>query len=151
MGTNDMKKATTYSFFASLRMAILALIALGGLTMCGKNDVVPDEEDPWTELTGDQPIRFSSTLAAIATKDPLDNNTTFGVFAFYQPGTSGSPGAWGSGSERTPNFMYNEDVLYSGGTYTYSPIKYWPNNSYNTISFWAYCPYTTNPSMLNSK
>ena len=74
-----MKKATTYRrFFAllrmtkeGLRMIILALVVLGGFTMCGKNEVVAHEEDPWIDLCGDQPIRFSSSMATPATKtDP---------------------------------------------------------------------------------
>lgn len=141
-----MKKATTYSrFFASLRIAILALVVLGGLSMCGKNDVVPDEEDPWTALTGDSPITFTSATSGPATKttSPLPTGTTFGVFASFQQGEigSGTP-ASGSAASFTPNYMYNEDVHYNAGpSYSYAPIKYWPNNQENTISFWAYSPY----------
>jgi hypothetical protein len=104
----------------------------------------PDEDGEWNTLKGDVPVAFSSSLSAPATKATLPPSTHFGVFAFYQPGTiGGAAGAWNS--TRKPNFMYNEDVLYSGGsTYTYSPIKYWSNNEENTITFWAYCPYTAN-------
>ena len=128
-------------------MAILALVVLGGLSMCGKNEVVAHEEDPWTALTGDQPITFTSVTSGPVTKttSPLPTGTTFGVFASFQQGEigSGTP-ASGSAATFTPNYMYNEDVHYNAGpSYSYAPIKYWPNNQENTISFWAYSPYTT--------
>lgn len=98
--------------------------------------------DGWNELGGDRPVYFNSSLAESLTKatTPLPDNTTFGVFAFYQPGTVESPGTWNS--SRTPDFMFNQDVYYNGSTYTYSPTRFWPAAG-NTISFWAYCPYSS--------
>ena len=73
----------------------------------------------------------------------------FGVIA-YSTGTS----AWSSAkTTATPNFMYNEHVYWNGnpGTaWTYSPIKYWPNEfgqdaistGIDYLSFFAYAPYT---------
>lgn len=128
-------------------MIILALVVLGGFTMCGKNEVVAHEEDPWTALTGDSPITFTSVTSGPVTKttSPLPTGTTFGVFASFQQGEIGSGiPASGSAATFTPNYMYNEDVHYNAGpSYSYAPIKYWPNNQENTISFWAYSPYTT--------
>lgn len=71
----------------------------------------------------------------------LPDTSTFGVFAFYQEGVidSGTPATWNS--SRTPEFMFNQAVAVDGGNYTYSPLKYWPANEENTISFWAYYPY----------
>ena len=71
----------------------------------------------------------------------LPENTSFGVFAFYQEGViySGTPARW-SGS-RKPNYMFNQRVDYDGSSYTYEPLRYWPANDENTISFWAYWPY----------
>ena len=145
-----MKKATAYRrFFALLRMAILALVVLGGLSMCGKNEVVAHEEDPWIDLCGDQPIRFSSFMATPATKtDPLvtdlPHSTVFGVFGFYQPGVIGqSSGSWSQLETKNwiPNFMYNQVVSYDTDHWSCSPIKYWPNNGENTLTFWAYAPH----------
>ena len=126
-------------------MAILALIALGGFSMCGKNEVVAHEEDPWIDLCGDQPIRFSSSMATPATKttSPLPNNTTFGVMAWYTGQNDWSASA-------SPNFMYNEDVLFDGSTYTYAPIKYWPNNPGDKVTFWAYSPHDASGLTLKS-
>ena len=45
-------------------------------------------------------------------------------------------------SASVPNFMYNQKVVrQSSGIWTYSPVKYWPNNPTDEISFFAYAPY----------
>jgi len=105
--------------------------------------------DPAVEAGGEA-IGFSAGSALLrddATKAPLESRTTFGVFAFYQPGTPGAPGAW-NGS-RTPDFMFNVPVYYDGSAYTYSPVRFWPARQ-NTLSFWAYCPYEENPDFIRS-
>ena len=126
-------------------MIILALVVLGGFTMCGKNEVVAHEEDPWIDLCGDQPIRFSSSMATPATKttSALPNDTTFGVMAWYT-----GQNDWSASD--SPNFMYNEDVLFDGSTYTYAPIKYWPNNPGDKVTFWAYSPHDASGLTLKS-
>ncbi len=42
------------------------------------------------------------------------------------------------------DFMYNQEVKYSGG-WTYRPVKYWPNDSREYVSFFAYAPFVENP------
>ena len=73
----------------------------------------------------------------------LPDNSSFGVFAFYQPGVvfSGTPATWNA-STRKPDFMFNQQVDFDGTDYTYTPLRYWPSNEENTISFWAYYPYS---------
>ena len=106
-----------------------------------------------TNGMSDNPMRFStytprSTKAAaepgVVSAGALPSNTSFGVFAFYQPGTVGSvTGRWGNGGSRSswkPDYMFNEQVDFDGTSYTYSPLRYWPSNEENTISFWAYWP-----------
>ena len=117
---NDMKKVWTY------RMKTLALLALAGITIvsCGKQ---------LQEMGGD-PVAFDTSLTETATKAPLPDNTTFAVMAWYT-----GQDAWSASA--SPNFMYNEDVLFDGSAYTYSPVKYWPNNPGDKVTFWAYCPH----------
>lgn len=45
----------------------------------------------------------------------------------------------------SPDFMYNQQVKYDNGLWTYSPVKYWPNNSTDYVSFFAYAPYEATP------
>ena len=76
----------------------------------------------------------------------------FGVFAMFQENNA----TYASGL--TPDFMYNEHVSWSGG-WTYSPLKYWPNettkdgqtptgyeatsSTCDGLSFFAYAPYVS--------
>ena len=100
------------------------------------------------------------------------SNYEFGVFAYYtgantygqQQHTTYS-GETGSATDIAPNFMYNQKVSSSdeGATWTYSPIKYWPNEFANgdvddnspaaqgaaangNVSFFAYAPYVSSTS-----
>ena len=119
-------------------VAALALAVLAGISACAKIDGPQQGDDGWNDINGDRPIRFSANIATPATKtdqpiSPNTSNTTFGVFATKANGWSNST---------TSNFMFNEDVHYDGTTYSYAPVKYWPNNG-DRISFWAYSPYTT--------
>ena len=69
----------------------------------------------------------------------------FGVFGYYTDLNEYD-------QTSTPNFMYNQFVEYSGGSWTYEPIKYWPNEYGNQaqsddvdkVTFFAYAPYTLN-------
>ena len=100
------------------------------------------------------PLSFRSyTTRPLVKSDPtilgpgeLPDGSRFGVFAFYQQGVVGSSTAhWGNGGARSswsPNFMFNQAVDFDGSDYDYSPLRYWPSNEENTISFWAYYPYS---------
>lgn len=116
----------------ALAAALTALLAGACSKAIGPDN---EEDDGWTNVGGDLPISFSSSLDVPATKGTLPANSTFGVFAYYTKTSN-----WGNSF--TPNFMYNEDVAFDGTSYTYSPIKYWPNNNNDKITFWAYYPYS---------
>ena len=40
------------------------------------------------------------------------------------------------------DYMYNQEVKKTGGKWQYNPLKYWPNDTLEYISFYAYAPYT---------
>ena len=130
------------------RAILASLILLLPALSCSKDggDVSGRDDgfEAWAVLTGDCPITFATSISGPAAKSPspLPSGTSFGVFAFYQPGTVGGvAGAWGDGSLWSPNFMYNQRVQFDGSDCAYAPLKYWPNNEENTITFWAYYPY----------
>ena len=81
------------------------------------------------------------------TKAAYYDDTSFGVFAFKQSG-----GTWAhlASKKWKPNFMFNQEVHCLSSVYTYSPVRYWPNPSQNTITFWAYSPYDASPVLLTS-
>lgn len=97
----------------------------------------------------DVPMQFSSYAARTKADNSfvdagatvLPDSTSFGVFAFYQQGVVGSTTAHWSDGGWTPYYMFNQEVEFDGTDYSYSPLKYWPSNEENTISFWAYYPY----------
>ena len=73
---------------------------------------------------------------------------SFGIFAFYSEGVS-ADGALSDSD--TPNFMFNQKVTGGSSSYTYTPVKYWPNQDgvetngkeehKDVLSFFAYAPY----------
>lgn len=68
----------------------------------------------------------------------------FGVFAYYTHNVDFAD------ATATPNFMNNQKVQWgkpTGSTSTtddwyYTPVKYWPNNPGDKVSFFAYAPYS---------
>lgn len=107
------------------------------------------------------PIAFSSYLGKTATSRAGaagtittngDNNTTslqtegFGLFATYSDNSTYT-------ATTGPNFMYNTKV--STENWTYSPLRYWPNETgtdgtngatsekVDHLTFFAYAPYVT--------
>ena len=129
---------------AALRNGAAALGAAVLLTLagCGKNEVLGGGES-------DIPMVFSAYNAATKADasyvgpgtTTLPANSSFGVFAFYQEGDvyNEIPAEWNS--SRNPDFMFNQQVTFDGTNYNYTPLRFWPSNIENTISFWAYYPY----------
>ena len=103
---------------------------------------------------------------SITTKALQESSDGFGVIA-YVKGTNGATSCYESTTWNTsaPNFMYNQKVNYSSDHWTYTPVKFWPNDFANgdvdssqgtsetadaqggfaagKVSFFAYAPYAT--------
>ena len=66
----------------------------------------------------------------------------FGVFAYYTADSYYNDGV-------RPDFMYNEKISWNGSSWTYSPVKYWPNefgataasDGSDRLTFFSYAPY----------
>lgn len=107
-------------------------------------------------VTEDVPVVFGAysgrnanitKAAPIGTVADLATAGGFGVFAYYTGNT-----AFASASVEA-NFMWNQNVTStdSGVNWTYTPVKYWPNNDSNPtngeatwtdkVSFFAYAPF----------
>ena len=132
------------------RLFLLLLPLL--LWSCGAADT--DVDTPEGEAV---PVRFDTYIAQSATTraatQSLSNITDiaslraagFGVFGYYDDNKTYDSSA------DTPNFMYNQQVVWSTGdkAWTYSPLKYWPNETgtgesdgrTDHLSFFAYAPY----------
>ncbi len=46
--------------------------------------------------------------------------------------------------------MYNQEVEYNGSAWAYSPLKYWPNEENDKVSFFTYAPYPDGENGVNS-
>ncbi|MFA6360125.1 MAG: fimbrillin family protein, partial [Dysgonamonadaceae bacterium] len=77
--------------------------------------------------------RDAQTRASIIDATALQTQG-FGVFAYYT-----NNGDYTTSS--TPNFMWNTKVSTAG--WTYAPIKYWPNETTDKLTFFAYAPHST--------
>lgn len=151
---------------------IFAAAAIAMLASCSQNDELTQPTVAQNENT---PVSFGTyigrqvqTRSGIsgdidASASALAAKDGFGVFAYY----TGSSDWSTVETTATPNFMYNEHVTSanSGTTWTYSPIKYWPNQYNNgdvdaanpaneadeataasnagKVSFFAYAPYVS--------
>ena len=144
-----MKKKNLFGWFAMAAM----LVGTG----CSTDEVV-------NNYSPENAIQFGTYVGrnAVSRATVIDKNALgaqgFGVFAYYTGQT-----AWtGYETKTAPNFMNNQWVYdlnrqpstteeESGSTetttstaynWTYSPVKYWPNNVDDKVSFFAYAPYT---------
>lgn len=121
-------------------LTIIASAAL--LAACSNDADVVDYGQP----TG-KAIAFKMALAGtgdatravneISNEDQL-KAIEFGVFAAYT-----GPLKY----EQTTvscDYMYNQRVKFTDGKWTYNPVKYWPNDDRDYVSFYAYAPYAAN-------
>lgn len=75
-------------------------------------------------------------------KGAIPDGGSIGVYAYLHDGDANATGAWSAGA--APNFMWNQQATYHEDldAFVYSPLKYWPNEEYDKLSFIAYYPYT---------
>lgn len=92
----------------------------------------------FTSYTSQPVTRADSALMADNT---IPAGQSIGVYAYYHNNTTWSDAA-------TPNFMFNQQATNIGLElpFSYSPLKYWPNENDDKVSFIAYYPYTSNSS-----
>lgn len=120
----------------------LTALAAVALTSCQKDQVI-------NQVPQEQPIEFGTYLGRDAQTKASDMDLDalkaagFGVFAYYT-------GTTDYNSTTAPNFMYNQKVNWNNTNWEYSPVKYWPNNTSDKITFMAYSPYLDN-SVSTSK
>ena len=134
--------------FTCLTAVLTVLLAAA----CSSDDGLATEEPA--------AVNFSATVPAFQTRSIVSDNAGlqgvgFGVFAYY----TGSSDWATARTTATPNFMYNQQVQWSEVSpptyaWTYTPVKYWPNDNqpadntgatgsqeHNYVSFFAYAPY----------
>lgn len=105
------------------------------LWACGDNDASSGGDNP---VMHDIPIGFTSSVVseeeASTRGDVITDVSDMYVFASYTGKSD-----WAT-TDMT-NFMYMQKMTKASGSgWTYSPLKYWPNNDKDKISFFAYAP-----------
>ena len=91
-------------------------------------------------------IAFDATEEGSATRATgmMDNSALqtkgFGVFGFYTGRLTYE------NTTVSPDFMYNQQVIFNtNNVWEYTPVKYWPNDNRDYVSFFAYAPYEATP------
>ncbi|MBO7318164.1 MAG: fimbrillin family protein [Bacteroidales bacterium] len=135
-----MKKFSLY--------AVLAAATLAGVS-CSNDDVLvqsPNVDKPieFGTYTGRTAALAPTRAHSVETAATLAADGGFGVFAFYTNNEDYSNTA-------TPNFMYNQQVTSTDGVnWAYSPLKYWPNDETDKLTFFAYAPYANHASTTDN-
>ena len=124
---------------------VLSLFATALLmTACSNDDAGSQGYEP-----SGLPIAFNAEQVSFATRAAGEINELatlkqkgFGIFACY---TGKLKYEFTSVSS---DFMYNQGVEWTetGSNWDYAPLKYWPNEDDDNVSFFAYGPYEENPS-----
>lgn len=142
-----MKKNIINSLYG---LAVASLM----LTACSSADDAVTQSP--AAAIDDAAINFGAYMNRTSTRGGWEGELTtamlqtdangFGVLAYYTDNQPYTPNA-------IPNFMYNQKVTYDNtvnpAVWSYSPLKYWPNELGATgtsegdfLSFFAYAPYT---------
>lgn len=134
----------------SIIFAAVAAIVLAG---CTKNETYVKNYD-------EEAVSFGAYSGRTLTKGGITDDMNlkalaehgFGVFATY----SGTNDFETAGA--TDDFMFNQQVTSAdeGSTWTYSPLKYWPNPTNGQaaddqkVSFYAYAPYADDAAIADA-
>lgn len=105
-----------------------------------------EHDDAWQQHRQPRPVAMTA-YAAQPTRSSTDytaeggipRGKSIGVYAYLHEESTWTASA-------TPNFMWNQQAVNpddGDDSFTYAPLKYWPNNESDKVSFVAYFPYTT--------
>lgn len=114
------------------------------------------DTEPGIILDCQSPVCFEASLADDFTKGrevDVDNimgtaaSSGVGMFAYHQAAVNGHAVNFSRYTcmESDPDFMYNQKIgIYSGSqwSWSYDPVKYWPDSENDRVSFFAYAPYS---------
>lgn len=128
-------------------------------TSCSSDEVVNDYSPKNAIQFGTYVGRDAESRGHVSSISKLASEG-FGVFAYYT-----AESTFDEKTDAKPNFMYNQQVKSTtsnatekdlgegkkgwSGEWTYSPVKYWPNNVNDKVSFFAYAPYDNKSSESN--
>ncbi len=132
-----------------MKKVFLFAVAAAALVACSNEELsTPD----YNLVNSQAPVNFEvytqRGMTRAGAPGTIDNDNIgelgFGVFAYYTAGEQYD-------AKAIPNFMYNQKVESEDGeTWTYEPVKYWPNefgdeatsDEVDRVTFFAYAPWT---------
>lgn len=81
--------------------------------------------------------------SSILAEPAIPMGMSIGVYAYYHDNSTWAVEDAAEPKRTLPNFMFNQQAVNPGSDqpYTYSPLKYWPNEEEDKLSFIAYYPY----------
>lgn len=124
------------------KLMFFVAIACIALTSCEKQVINPSNED--------NAITFKTYTGKTTTGTKAETTTTtlqtsgFNLLAYYT-----GQSTFANAPDPKPNYMYDQAVTYANSAWTYSPLKYWPNNTGDKISFFGYAPKETNVTTIS--
>ena len=126
----------------STMMTGLAALLLAG---CSHNEVMEVSPDAHPQVGFSVYTGVPTRGVEVSTESMKDDPTAadkyggFGIMGYF----TGQQTFEQAKSAATPSFMHNQMVKWDGtnNVWTYSPVKYWPNQPGDKISFFAYAPY----------
>lgn len=125
----------------TMTMIMVALLA----TACSQNEITEVNPDSHRAVSFDTYTGVSrGTDVTNTTMQGVCDDTHyggFGIMAYYTGTTSWDEMVTSHLADLKPTFMFNQKVTYDKTAWTYSPVKYWPNNKNDKVSFFAYAPY----------
>ena len=141
-------KKTYGRFFATLRMTTAVLLAAGCAKVSEETRVTEGDLVPVTFTTYRvQSVGTKADAGFVAPGADFAEGAVVGVYGFYHDNSD-----WATETAAGTNiadFMYHTALTkQSDGSWTYSPVKYWPNEygsgaasaNVDKLSFWAYYP-----------
>ncbi|MFR9567024.1 MAG: hypothetical protein SNH13_07200, partial [Rikenellaceae bacterium] len=122
---------------AILTTMLMVVAAMAGCSRSDTTDLVVGY-DPSSDVIG---FSDSSSSWEVSKGAVYDDNNPLREMELYGYYTSQKSWVDASGSEEVQQFMVNQSVTKEdSGDWVYTPIKYWPNNSDEKISFFAFAP-----------
>lgn len=111
---------------------------------CSQNEITEVSPDAHPAIgfgvyTGVQTRGQDVTTTTMQEPCDADHNGGFGIMGYFTGNKT-----WDQAKGTVaPSFMYNQLVTYNkqNTAWTYTPVKYWPNNKNDKVSFFSYAPY----------
>ena len=133
-----------------MKRCVLLLMSVAALAGACNNET---SEETLGYQPSAEPIAFDVVAADALTRATGEIASTealkasdlgFGVFACYTGNLQYEY------TSVQPDFMYNQQVKWatSASAWTYEPVKYWPNQASDYVTFFAYAPYEVAPDGL---